>query len=515
MATGFPKGIRKRLGFTQEDEDIFACQLLSVFGWILFVLLVNFFVLHKSNTIPQAEAVWVEPPPQAVAPQKLVEPLLAMVQPDREDLWRDFRPDDHKPNYYFLYRDQIRFVDRIPEKKTMVASLKPTVPAPEKKKLEKNQEAPLEKVTTKPPEWVDLPLVETRKEARQVEPVREAPVNPAPERVQVAMVKDLDMDLDVVRDAPVAAMVPDEPRQTAARKSRVVEAVDVPMEIAQPTQSRPMGTVVAAAAPAAVVRPSTAADFVALPMDVASEKGTPKGSPGGAGTAEKVSAARPLFTARAAEDAVGLSMNLNVGEGKGNVSRSGSEGSIKGESSSARLLGGNPKNLGGIDLGSGMIVAKQKEPARPVEPEPPRAAVRIPLRQGPGQIPLGTPLAFRLADVGEETNSGSAYLTRSTQLKKFLDGKRLPGAPVTISLEEQGGSVSEGNGEVVGLSYSNSQIVLQYATGKQQVVTLVPGEPYPRFELRLAAGGASNVSVGTKLEEITSCLQTLQRVLKE
>jgi len=276
-----------------------------------------------------------------------------------------------------------------------------------------------------------------------------------------------------------------------------------------------MGTVVAAAAPAAVVRPSTAADFVALPMDVASEKGTPKGSPGGAGTAEKVSAARPLFTARAAEDAVGLSMNLNVGEGKGNVSRSGSEGSIKGESSSARLLGGNPKNLGGIDLGSGMIVAKQKEPARPVEPEPPRAAVRIPLRQGPGQIPLGTPLAFRLADVGEETNSGSAYLTRSTQLKKFLDGKRLPGAPVTISLEEQGGSVSEGNGEVVGLSYSNSQIVLQYATGKQQVVTLVPGEPYPRFELRLAAGGASNVSVGTKLEEITSCLQTLQRVLKE
>lgn len=515
MATGFPKGIRRRIGLTQEDEDILACQLLSAFGWILFVLLVNFFVLHESNTVPQAEAVWVEPPPQPAAAPKLFEPLLARVQTDQQDLWRDFRPDDHKPNYYFLYRDQIRFVDRVPEKKSMVASLKPTVPVPEKKRVEKKPEQPPEKITTKPVEWVDLPWIESPKEASRVEPLRESPANPVPERIRVAMVKDLDMDIEVVRDAPTAVSVPDEPRQAPPRKSRVVEAVDVPMEIAQPKQSPSPETVVAAAAPAAVVRPSTAADFVALPMDVASEKGRPDGIPRSAGAAEKPSSARPLFTARAAEDAVSLSMNLNVGEDKGKPSRSGSEGSIKGESSSARLIGANQKSLGGIDLGSGVIVAKQKEPARPVEPETPKTAARIPLRQGPGQIPLGTPLAFRLGDVGEETNSGSAYLTRSTQLKKFLDGKRLPSTAVTISLEEQEESVSGGNGEVVGLSYSNSQIVLQYATGKQQVVSLVPGEPYPRFELRLAAGGASNVSVGTKLEEITSCLQTLQRVFKE
>lgn len=514
MATGFPGKIRNRLGITQEDEDILACQLLSVFGWILFVLLINFFVLHKSSTIPQAEAVWVEPSPQAVAPPKPVDLLLAAARPD-EELRRDFLQDEHKPNYYFLYRDQIRFVDRIPEKKAMVASLKPTAPAPERKKVENQQEPQAEQVRPKPPEWVDLPLLEIRKEEAQVVPVQEIRPTPRTEHVQWAMVKDVDMDLQVLRDAPAKAPVPEKPQTSPPRKSPTVAAVDVPMEIAQPRPSQPAGTVVAPSAPAPVVRAAAAADFVALPMDVTPGDGAPTGKPGATGTAEKTSSAKPLFATRQAEGDVGLSMNIGVGDRSGKPSRSEDEGSIKGESPSPHLLGVSRKSVGGVDLGTGWMVAKEKEPARPVGPEPARPVARIPVRQGPGQIPLGAPLAFRLGDVGDETNSGSAYLARSTQLKKFLDGKRLPAGSVTICLDEQGGGATGVGGEVVGLSYSNSQIVLQFATGKQQVVTLVPGEPYPRFELRLAAGGASNVSVGTKLEEITSCLQTLQRVLKE
>ncbi len=512
MATGFPGRIRNRLGLTQEDEDILACQLLSVFGWILFVLLVNFFVLHKSNTIPQAEAVWVEPSAQAVAPPKPIDLLLAMAQPT-EELRRDFLQDEHKPNYYFLYRDQIRFVDRVPEKKAMVASLKPTVPAPEKKKVENKQEPLAEQARPRPLEWVDLPLLESRKEQRQPEPAREARPNPKPEPVQWAMVKDVDMDLQIVRDAPAAVPVSGKPQAAPPRRSPTAAAVDLSMEIAQPKPSPQAGTVVAPPAPAPVVRAAAAAEFVALPMDVASGPGTAAGKPGATGTAEKSLPAKPLFAARRTEGDVSLSMNL--GDGSGKPSRSGNEGSIKGESRTARLIGVNQKSLGGIDLGSGWMAAEKKQPARPVGPEPVRPAARIPVRQGPGQIPLGAPLAFRLGDVGDETNSGSAYLARSTQLKKFLDGKRLPAAAVTVSLDEQGGGATGAGGELVGLSYSNSQIVLQFSTGKQQVVTLVPGEPYPRFELRLAAGGASDVSVGTKLEEITSCLQTLQRVLKE
>jgi hypothetical protein len=136
------------------------------------------------------------------------------------------------------------------------------------------------------------------------------------------------------------------------------------------------------------------------------------------------------------------------------------------------------------------------------------------LRHAEGQIPLGAPLAFRLADVGDETNSGSAYLARSTQLKKLLDGQRLPSAPVTVPVSTVDSQAQRGD-RLVGVSYSRTQIVLQYASGKQQVITLAPDEPYPRFELRLASNGSQNVAVGSKLEEITTCLQTLQHVLKE
>lgn len=514
MATGFPGKNRNRLGLTQEDEDILACQLLSVFGWILFVLLINFFVLHKSNTIPQAEAVWVEPSAQAVAPPKPVDLLLAVARPD-EELRRDFLQDEHKPNYYFLYRDQIRFVNRIPEKKAMVASLKPTVPAPERKKIENKPEPQVEQIRPKQPQGLDLPLLESRKGETQPEPVQEVRPTPRREHVQWAMVKDVDMDLQILRDAPATAPVSEKPQTSPPRQSPTVAAVDLPMEIAPPRPSQPAEPVVARLAPAPVVRAAAAADFVALPMDVAAGHGAASGELGATGTAEKSSSAKPLFGPQQVEGDVGLSMNLGLGDRSGKPSRSGNEGSIKGESPSAHLLGVSRKSLGGVDLGAGWMVTQEKQPARPVGPEPVRPVARIPLRQGPGQIPLGAPLAFRLGDVGDETNSGSAYLARSTQLKKFLDGKRLPAGSVTISFDEQGGIATGVGGEVVGLSYSNSQIVLQFATGKQQVVTLVPGEPYPRFELRLAAGGASNVSVGTKLEEITSCLQTLQRVLKE
>lgn len=514
MATGLTAKGRNWLGLTREDEDILACQLLSAFGWILFVALVNFFVLHKPNTIPEAEAVWIAPPAPTAMPPKPFEQVLALAKPT-EDLRRDFLEDEHKPNYYFLYRDQIRFVDRVPEQKVVVASLKPTVPAPEKQKTEKKPEPLAEQIRPRPLEWVDVPLLESRKEQRQPEPVCVDRSNATQERVQVAMVQDLEMDLKIVRDAPPPVTVSETSPAARSRKAPTVAPVDLSMEIVQPADRRHAARAVPVAAPAAMVRPAAAADFVALPMDVASEKGRPAGISVGTGASEKAPSAKPLFSARETEGDVGVSMDLGPGEGRGKPSRSGAEGTIEKEGRSARLFNGNEKSLGGIDLGSGWMVAEKKTEPKPAGPEPARPAARIPLRQGPGQIPLGTPLAFRLGDVGDETNSGSAYLARSTQLKKFLDGRRLPGTAVTVSVEEQGGGASGASEEVVGVSYSRSQIVLQFATGKQQVVTLVPGEPYPRFELRLAAGAASNVPVGTKLEEITACLQTLQRVLKE
>jgi len=140
--------------------------------------------------------------------------------------------------------------------------------------------------------------------------------------------------------------------------------------------------------------------------------------------------------------------------------------------------------------------------------------VRVTLQTSKGSIRLGTPLAFALAGVGSETHTGSAYVRNSTHLKRLLEQRALPEEPVTVSTEEATGG-RNGSNRLIAVSYSRAQVVLQYANGKQHVINLVQGEPYPRFDMRLSADGTGSVPVGTKLEEITSCLSTLQQVLKE
>ena len=549
------------LGWTwsKEDEDVMACQVISAFSWIILILLINFFFLHKSNTIPAAEATWVEPQP-ALRPPELPRPLpqLAML-PDQVpwEVTREFVEDDYKPNYFFLYKDQVRFVDRIPKKKTVLASRKTLVPPPVLPEPEEPVKKELEKPLPKPLrlDWVDMTMVE------EVEPEkrkREEEPPPATRTIKVAMVENLDMDMRIVEDTPTV-VIPREPKKSpkqvmpkmrasavdldmqiveeppeplAPQKPREVprqaipkmrtSAVDVDMELMEPPPEKPPRVVAAAPRPQQPVIPASAgADYISLPIEIAPGTSTfpttavPSNQP-----ARKGSAHRMLIAKGPTGPAADVSISMEIGETRKRGSRSGSIGSIKKKTKGARFAAVTGRGVGGIDLPVGIFEgegygkgAGRSKGAVPV-PSAKKQPVRVTLQSTKGSIRLGTPLAFALADVGSETHTGSAYIRNSTHLKRLLEQQALPEEPVTVSTAEAIGD-RNGSTRLVAISYSRAQVVLQYANGKQHVISLVQGEPYPRFELRRSADGAGSVPVGTKLEEISSCLSTLQQVLKE
>jgi|GEM_PF-1366403 len=538
------------LGWTKEDEDVMACQVISAFCWILLILLINFFLLHKSNSIPEAEANIAELQP-ALRPPEVPQPLPQLAKlPDQVpwEVTRELVEDDYKPNYYFLYKDQIRFVDRIPKKKTVVASLKTVVPVPVKKEVEKPKPLLLE--------WLDMTMVEEvepEKRERQEEPP------PPTQTIKVAMVENLDMDMQIVEDTPTAIVppepqkivkqvmpkmrasaldmdmeiveevpepvVPQEPREVpkqALPKMRA-SAMNMDMEIMDQAPPEELPRVVATAPQPKqpVIRTTAGADYVSLPMEmVAGGSSFPTTAVPSNQPAQKGTAHRTLIAKGPAGPVSDVPMSLDIGENRETVSRSGRQGSIKKETKGARFAAVTGKAVGGIDLGVGILEGEGqgtgygKGPAPVQAPSAAKAPVRVTLQTSKGSIRLGTPLAFALADVGSETHTGSAYVRRSTQVKRLLEQRVLPEEPVTVSTEEATGGRS-GSSRLIAVSYSRAQVVLQYANGKQHVINLVQGEPYPRFDMRRSADGTDSVPVGTKLEEISSCLSTLQQVLKE
>jgi hypothetical protein len=535
------------LGWTKEDDDVMACQVISAFSWVILILLINFFLLHKSNTIPEAEANIAEPQP-ALRPPELPQPLPQLARLPDQVPWevsREFLEDDYKPNYYFLYEDQVRFVDRIPEKeKTVVASLKTIVPVPVKKEVEKPKPLRLE--------WVDMTLVE------KVEPEkweREEEPPPPTQTIKVAMVENLDMDMRIVEDTPTAIVppepqkivkqimpkmrasaldmdmqiveeapepvVPQEPREVPKQALPKMRAsvMDVDMEIMDQAPPEELPRVVAPVPQPKqpVIRTTSGADYVSLPMEMVPEgpsfptTAVPSNQPARKGTAH-----RTLIAKGPSGPVTDVPMSLDIGEKRETVSRSGRQGSIKKETKGARFAAVTERGVGGIDLPSGILEGEgQKRGPVPVQAHSvAKAPVRVTLQTSKGSIRLGTPLAFALAGVGSETHPGSAYVRKSTHLKRLLEQQALPEEPVTVSTEEATGGRS-GSSRLIAVSYSRAQVVLQYANGKQHVINLVQGEPYPRFDMRRSADGADSVPVGTKLEEISSCLSTLQQVLKE
>lgn len=504
-----------------------ACQVISAFSWIFLILLVNFFFLHRSDAIPTAEANWVEPqpalrPPEAPPPLPL---LASLPDPVPWEVSREFIEDDYKPNYYFLYKDQVRFVDRIPEKKTLLASRKTLVPVPVEPKPEEIVKKELEKPAPKPEPlrlaWVDMSLLQ---EQEKREPRQDPPKAPTPRAVQLAMVESLDLNMEMAKDVPTPVV----PRETTQAPKQTMpkiraSAVDVAMEIIDqpPPEERPR--VVAPARPSEqpVVRTAAGADYVSLPMEIAPEgsrfaaTAMPSSQPAQKGTPHRM-----LIAKGASGPATDVPMSLEIGENRKTGSRSGAQGSIRKDTQGARFAAVSGKGVRGVDLGVGLIEAEShgtgtggRNPARVASAAAPQPA-RVTARSSKGSIQLGTPLPFALADVGDETHTGSAYIRNSTQLKRLLEQQALPAEPVTVSAEAAGGD-PEGSGRLIAVSYSRAQVVLQYGNGKQHVISLVQGEPYPRFEMRRSADGAGSVPVGTKLEEITSCLSTLQQVLKE
>ena len=519
MQQGLPPRRQHWLGWTKEDEDVMACQVISAFSWIFLILLINFFFFHKSNTIPTAEANYVEPQP-AVRPPELPQPQLAML-PDQVpwEVSREFLEDDYKPNYYFLYKDQVRFVDRIPEKKkTVIASLKTMVPVPvEPEPVKKEEEKP------KPLrlEWVDMTLVE-KMEPEKREREEEPP--PPTQTIKVAMVENLDMDMQIVQDTPTA-IVPPEPKKAPRQVMPKIRAsaLDMDMEIMdQPPAEKPPRVVAPVPQPKQpAIRTTSGADYVSLPMEIAPGGSSfpttamPSNQPARKGTAH-----RTLIAKGPAGPATDVPMSLDIGENRETVSRSGRQGSIEKETKGARFAAVTGKGVGGIDLPVGIFEGEGhgKGYGRGPVPVQARSAaktpVRVTLQTSKGSIRLGTPLAFALAGVGSETHTGSAYVRNSTHLKRLLEQRVLPVEPVTVSTEEATGG-RNGSNRLIAVSYSRAQVVLQYENGKQHVINLVQGEPYPRFDMRRSADGADSVPVGTKLEEISSCLSTLQQVLKE
>jgi hypothetical protein len=515
--------------WTKEDEDVMACQVISAFSWIFLILLVNFFFLHRPDAIPTAEANWVEPQPALrppEAPQPL--PLLASLpDPVPWEVSREFIEDDYKPNYYFLYKDQVRFVDRIPEKKTVLASRKTLVPVPVEPKPEEIVKKELEKPAPKPEPlrlaWVDMSLLQ-EPEPEKREPRREPPKAPPPKAVQLAMVESLDLNMEMAKDTPMPVVPREASRAPKQAMPKIrASAVDVAMEIIDqpPPEERPR--VVAPARPSQqpVVRSASGADYVSLPMEIAPEASRfaatamPSSQPAQKGTPHRM-----LIAKGASGPATDVPMSLETGESRQTGSRSGVQGPIKKDTQAARFAAVSGKGVGGIDLGTGLIEAEGHgrgagggDPARVASAKAPQPA-RVTARSSRGSIQLGTPLPFALADVGDETHTGSAYIRNSTQLKRLLEQQALPAEPVTVSTEAARGDPADSS-RLVAVSYSRAQVVLQYGNGKQHVISLVKGEPYPRFEMRRSADGVGSVPVGTKLEEITSCLSTLQHVLKE
>ena len=356
------------------------------------------------------------------------------------------------------------------------------------------------------------PIVQARKEVPTE--TKKPEISPVPREVRV------DMTLAMARPDP-------KPRaQSPARPSAAgrARAADIDMNLEIPLEARPSpgsgGGAAGAARGPAVAQPNAGAGYLAMAMDVT----TGKAARPGAGPARNpgVSTGNSLlgFTGRAHAatwDGMGMNLDIQRGGGKGGngpVPGQGT-GSTRG-SKPGRLLASGGAGLGNIEISTGLIPGEGSGRPSATAGHGPGGqgtpAPRMIVRQAAGQIPLGAPLSFKLAAVGDETVSGSAYLSRSAQLKKFLDTRPLPGAPVTIPVPDGSAPAFPG---LVGVSCSSTQIVLQFANGKQQVVALDPGEPYPRFELRLASAGGRDLSVGTKLEEITACLQTLQQVLKE
>ena len=366
------------------------------------------------------------------------------------------------------------------------------------------------------------PILE-RKKAPVLEARNEIPVEKKkPEMVPLP--QEIEVDMTLARDLPTpkvqTVMNPEQPK--SAGRIRAAD-IDLNLEIAGKTQpsAAPQDSNQGVPSSHAIVS-NAGAGYVSMAMDIAPEKSARPGA--GEGKNPGVSTGRSILglaaKAHAATlDTVSMSLDIQQGGGKGMKPSAGAQQTAaKGEGRPARVLSIGGQGLGGIELGSGLFPkegsGKPAVASANASSQLGTPGAKMILRHAEGQIPLGAPLAFRLADVGDETNSGSAYLARSTQLKKLLDGQRLPSAPVTVPVSTVDSQAQRGD-RLVGVSYSRTQIVLQYASGKQQVITLAPDEPYPRFELRLASNGSQNVAVGSKLEEITTCLQTLQHVLKE
>jgi hypothetical protein len=334
----------------------------------------------------------------------------------------------------------------------------------------------------------------------------------------------LDMDMEIVEEAP-EPVVPQQPKkiQKQALPKMRTSALDMDMEIMDQPAPEELPRVVAPVAQPKqpVIRTHSGADYVSLQMEIAPEAASfpttamPSNQPARKGTPH-----RKLIARGPAGPATDVPMSLDIGEKRERGSRSGAQGSIKKKTKGARFAAVTGTGVGGIDLPVGIIEGEGrgkgtgKGVAKVPAPSTAKTPVRVTLQTSKGSIKLGAPLAFALADVGSETHTGNAYVRNSTQLKRLLEQHALPEEPVTVKTKEATGDRG-GSNRLIAVSYSRAQVVLQYANGKQHVIGLVQGEPYPRFDMRLSADGAGSVPVGTKLEEITSCLSTLQQALKE
>lgn len=362
----------------------------------------------------------------------------------------------------------------------------------------------------------EAPPPEIKKEAPPVEKVKP----------KVPLLKEVDIDMTLVADAPApkvqVAAAPVQPKSPAR-----IRAVDMNMELEIAAKPRPVpaprGSEQGKPSTQAISSASAGAGYVSMAMEIAPEKVSRPGA--GEGKTPGISVGRSILGLGAKAHAAtldGVSMTLDIQQGGGDGMKSRTPGPLMGtgtggQGKPARVLSTGGRGMGDIELplglpesdGPGKVVLASAGPSSPQG----TPGARMIVRHAEGPIALGVPLAFRLADVGDETASGSAYVARSMQLKRLLESHRLPSTPVTVPIGESDGVAHQGD-PIVGMSYCKNQIVLQFGSGKQQVVTLVAEEPYPRFEIRLAPNGSQNVPVGTKLEEITACVQTLQHVLK-
>ncbi|MEW6441796.1 MAG: hypothetical protein AB1640_12755 [bacterium] len=388
-------------------------------------------------------------------------------------------------------------------------------------KLVKRADVPvpkLPKLKEEPPKKMPEPVVEKKKEAPVLEAKTKAPVEERKPDVPPVAREVVQVDMTLVMERPLAKREQKAP-PAQPKETNFVPAADIDLSLDVPQPPRPAqaagGSPRGSVKSPTAAQPNAGAGYVAMAMEIGAEKASRPGSGPGKSPGVSTGTSRLGLTAKAHAatlDDVGMTLDIQRGGGNGgNALYAGQGKSSKGTSKPGGVLSSGGTGLGGIEMPSGLLAGENTgRPAAAAAASGTHGqgtgTPGIMVRQAEGQIALGAPLPFKLADVGDETTSGSAYLSRSAQLKKFLEGRRLPSAPVTRSLEACG---------LAGLSYSSTQVVLQFANGKQQVITMLAGEPYPRFELRLASAGGQNVSVGTKLQEITVCLQTLQHVLKE